>query len=332
MYKEDADGEIIEKAKKALVEKVKNILPHFSISTSLAMYAGKPDNFSVNNPSQKILRDTCLYYDGGFKLIHFTSLKNAIEILNNGYLYLNNLSLLDDPNEFSSGAIDLTGIPNEQIIGYKQLFYQISFCEYQDNEEVHFDNWRLYGENGKGVGLVFKVEKENFDEWSNYFLSKIVYEGQEQHSQIKQLYNSFISETKKFEVENDFQLNDRELILMRIYSFIKKGIYKSESEVRLLHYSQDTSSNNFSLSNEFHLYPKAKLYLKFEKHKNINQGIQDCIKQSSLPHINLDSMIVGYRYNETDFHKISNSLEMLIYRMTESIVKAKQSELRKFFT
>ncbi len=332
MHKEESDDLIIEKAKKSLEEKIRKILPNFWISQSSASYADVPNNFSVNNPRQVILKDTSLYYDGEFKLIHFTSLKNAVEILNSGFLYLSNLSMLDDPNEFSSGAFDLAGILKENIEGYKHQFFQISFCEYVDSEEMHFDNWRFYGENGKGVGLVFKIEPEHFESWYNYFLSNIIYEGQEKHKQIKSLYETFISEIKNFEQENNFQVNNKELILMRVYSFIKKGIYQSESEVRVLYFDEYNNSNNYSLSNEYELRPKTKLYLNFGFHENINEEIRDTIKSTAYPKINLESIIVGYRYNETDFRKISIALNSLYYRMTKNAIDIKQSQLRKFFS
>jgi hypothetical protein len=58
----------------------------------------------------------------------------------------------------------------------KENVFCFSMSEY--NNETNKNNlglWRSYAQDGKGVGIVFSIERNKMEDWQNYTLSKVYY-------------------------------------------------------------------------------------------------------------------------------------------------------------
>lgn len=120
---------------------------------------------------QQILRNT-EYFDAIPKRhIHYTTLDSLFNILNSKELRFYNLKALHDGQELSY-AINEFGlkINQEQIENFKNSWFVHSFCEYNNDDD--FNMWRLYGQNGNGVGIVYEIPNVN-DKWYQFFWERL---------------------------------------------------------------------------------------------------------------------------------------------------------------
>jgi GTPase SAR1 family protein len=150
------------------------------------------------------IKGTSLEVKEKTNLIHYTSsVKNIIEILNGGFLRLNNLLNVNDPQEINF-IIKKANIKNFEpyIEELKSTLFSASFCEVIDNDQPDtFAMWRLYGNDGSGCGIVFEIENYGYD-WQNYILSQVQYGD----SQSFNKFNELIQCHYKFQEEYDFPI------------------------------------------------------------------------------------------------------------------------------
>ena len=74
----------------------------------------------------------------------------------------------------------------------KLFSFILSMCQIKDNDDSdYFDMWRLYGDNGSGVGIVIKIDN-NPAEWDNYLLSNVLY-GEKKRNNIEELFRRHAS-------------------------------------------------------------------------------------------------------------------------------------------
>ena len=89
--------------------------------------------------------------------------------------------------------------------------------------------WRLYGDNGNGVALVFEID-ENFKNWNGIHLSKVSY-SDDDNSFLK--IKNFIDFHNKFEEEHKPFTNVPSIIPL-IGAFHKNKIWSIENEFRIV--------------------------------------------------------------------------------------------------
>jgi len=173
------------------------------------------------------------YYNGKNRFIHYTSLHNAINIINDGFIRMNDITLLDDPQELIFAAKPfLANYNKDEFKELKRRTFSLSMCK-DDN----FDMWRLYGDNGRGVALVFKFFSD-FGEWKGSYLSKIYYDDQEK----LKVFDNLISLHDEFHTNNniliteDFLSKQKKILswISIFLAFHKTSFYKNENEIRLL--------------------------------------------------------------------------------------------------
>ena len=172
------------------------------------------------------------YYEGKNKFLHYTSLDNAINIINEGCIRMNDISLLDDPQELIFAGKPLFNKNIDEFREWKSRTFCLSMCE-----EENFDMWRLYGDNGWGVALTFKFLPD-FEEWKNSFISKIYYEEQDKldiFDDLVKRHNEF-HQTHKILIKDNFREKQNKLLawISIFMAFHKTSLYKNENEVRFV--------------------------------------------------------------------------------------------------
>jgi hypothetical protein len=129
-------------------------------------------------PFNRQLSNSSYYYDQKLNFIHYTSLKNCINILREKSLRMYSLNGMDDSFElkYASKAI-FKGLTVEQIQNWKNNVFSLSMCELDiETQSGSLDQWRRYGDDGYGIGVVLSVENENQQTWYHRYLSKIHYD------------------------------------------------------------------------------------------------------------------------------------------------------------
>jgi len=163
--------------RKEYLEGVKNIFPGLRFKFGTAVF--NPEK-STGPTSGKIelngqfLNEEALK-DGPVQFMHYTSLNSAMNILNSGNVRLYNCFNLNDPNEINY-FLDQYPIKFEakEIKQYKREHFILSGCKYTDESDEDYNLWRLYGDSGKGVGIVFEID-DKIKNWSHLFLQHVSY-------------------------------------------------------------------------------------------------------------------------------------------------------------
>jgi hypothetical protein len=127
-------------------------------------------------------------------------------------------SLLDkSPIDFST----------DEIEKYKREHFILSGCLYQSESDEDFNLWRLYGDNSKGVGIVFEVD-QRLNNWSSVFLQKVDYSSNDTN-----LAYDYLKFHKEFNDQHQlFQNNPGFFALLA--SGVKNNIWSIEKELRIV--------------------------------------------------------------------------------------------------
>lgn len=200
-------------------------------------------------PFNNQLKQSSYYYDKSLEFIHYTSLKNCINILREKSFRIYSLSGMDDSFELKYASQKIfKGITREQIQSWKNNIYSLSMCELDvETQNVSLDQWRNYGDDGYGIGIVLSIDKENQETWYNRYLSQIYY-GSDEIKEIVGKHTEFLNKQKAFHI-----LGDHQELLLNLCCFHKPPIYKSEKEVRYLEYDKCSSCNSVNELNLQHI-------------------------------------------------------------------------------
>lgn len=268
-------------------------------------------------------------------LIHYTTLENAINIINSRSLRMYDLNYSDDPQEYK--LIDNIDKSNAKNI--KSTIFYTSFCEYNEtNKPDSFDMWRMYGGSGSGVGIIFKIDTSNYLDWHHHHLSKIQYHENNSDNVITQ----FLSRHKHFHEKYDFSVTNVNSAIYKIIAFHKNAIWESENEVRLLYYDdltrrkpEDLKDNkrlfltlNRSYDNSY--YRELPLYcneylIKLNKQFDKNEELIS-LASNIMPKVTISKIILGHKFNYELIYKINKVLrDISTYKLGYII----QSELTK---
>jgi len=269
-------------------------------------------------------KDSNYFYTGTNNFIHYTSIENVINIINESAIRLYDFNNLDDPNEFSFLYKEIVNeIEHEKINRLKKQLFCFSLCEYDEflNPDK-FEMWRLYGKDGYGVGLVLGIESDNQDNWKNYMMSKLQY-GQKLKEQVIELKKRHLAFHQAY--KDSFHVNNFEDITFAISGLHKNEIYQEEKEVRFLYVNEDLKRNDH---HDYHTDPDIydaynprnirTHYLKlnlfsplYEEH--INKKEQELEKEYVVnyrPKIKIKKIILGYRHksNQYDLIKLFSTI------------------------
>lgn len=264
--------------------------------------------FSV---TQNSLKNTVYTNDITNEFIHYTSIENLFNIMKSDSIRLNNINLLNDPQEFNflikKYEIDFN--PN-QISLFKRSLHIFSFSRYANIDDENFDMWRLYGRDGNGVGVVFELENKN-DNWYNYLFGKIQYEEEKEH---EDKIRALLELTKTYTVKG-LNTERMPIIFGKLLLFHKNKIWANENEYRLSSFFEYdefdfTPKYNFNShwdDSSFNLFPTksgglgSNISLELN-HKIISKAnrLNDVDKEkakTTFPRLKIKSIILGYRFS-----------------------------------
>jgi len=271
---------------------------------------------SLMNPAGTALDNTAYYHpikDEGF--IHFTSFQSFKEIINSGIIRLYNPHFGNDPNEivFGSKSRYETKVDSDSTL---ERLFVLSL-----NNEIAKDDltmWKLYGNDGNGVGLVFEFLQET-DLWSNWYFGKVLYGENEVITKLDDFHEDY--KTVQAEMGQPPLLD---LDIVPIYAFHKSGFFQTENEVRLLHYNK-TNARSYSYGREqqsegmkikktLNRELRETYYLEYPlwwKHNGEKADRHEAPQYH--PKIALKEIILGYRHNPSDVVAIKSWCSDIIH-------------------
>lgn len=249
-------------------------------------------NISPNNAN---LFNSSFYYTKK-SIVHFTNLDSIWGILNGQSFRLYNLHNLNDPREFTF-ASDLLKLEPSKIADSKDNIFVSSFCKrdifsakrYHDQ----FNMWRLYGDSGKGVAIVFSI-KNNPLKWDNFHISEVKY-GAVYRDPIFQLIRK-IENLSSSTIQVDFDLG-------KLCAFIKSKLFSLEQEVRIVFDKREKrlggtikvhSINGKVVSPIIKPGKKKNEKIKFLELPIYNKNNQ--LFEEHSPLLKIDQIIIGYDY------------------------------------
>jgi len=321
----------IERLSESFQREVEEIFPNapFGMSSYIGgdsedSYGGYHHEFSIN---QKVFDGTSYQINGKKEFIHYTSVESFFSILNSGQIKLSDLNNLNDPREFDYLLNQYNiKIDKRQIEIFKRSLYLFSMCEYDSQKKDDFDMWRLYGNNGNGIGIVFELLNDSYD-WYSFLLGRVCYNDEYAEKKIQDL----LELTKRYQLKG-FNENRIPILIGLLLLYHKNPIWKIENEIRLSSFfeydpytlkSESISSNphfgnecvsffvnsrNILSSNIFH-----KLEHKFNTSgclidEEINSKIKSRIR------LKIKKVIVGYNTSNQFHDKLYELLHCLIQK------------------
>ncbi|HAD14904.1 MAG TPA: hypothetical protein DCF33_20955, partial [Saprospirales bacterium] len=238
------------------------------------------------------------------KFVHFTSLKALQSILNESSIRLYCLNNSNDPNEFKYFIKGKESIlfENDQI---KENTFTFSMC---DEKVLRGNNalnlWRLYGDGGRGVAIIFEINLPEND-FDKSYLGRVLY--------TKPDLDAFLQKNREFETENKIKVDYSDIIHVPA-CYHKNSHYKIEEEIRLMHYyykgemfakyrgGNDKYLKDFNSRNEIVTYSKL----------NIGK------LNKNYPSIYIKEIQIGFRHEEGSFLKIKKHFKLLMASMIKS--------------
>jgi hypothetical protein len=296
----------------------KKFFPELDFSSLFSIHGGKEPlsgRFEFGN-QDKAIKNSSYGFKATDTFIHYTSIDSLFNILNSTNLRLYNLNNLNDPTELRFALLK-TGITKDMIDipFYQRSMFLTSFCSYdKERQNEDYNMWRLYGNDGNGVGLVFQIENAS-DKWNDVYFGKVHYG--ESNTTFENL-KAFLSFHQKF--------NDEHKILENFPHWIpvmcmlhKSEIWRIENEYRLFafcpfdEYTFDSSPDikNTLMYNDIDhcingkgvktAYTSIPLNIEGkrqefnQKLKHIKGGAESLL--SSFPHFKLRHILLGYNLN-----------------------------------
>jgi len=283
-------------------------------------------------------------------IIHYTSIETMLNVLSSQCFRLYNCLNLNDPKEieFANDKFSI-GLTSDEIKTFKRNNFIGSFCEYDlDKNDDNFNLWRLYGNNGNGAALVFEVENME-DSWENFFIGKIFYDLNGEGSSP---FKEFIRFHKEFNAQHHL-FENTPYILSAISLHFKDKIWEVENEFRLFTpcpFDEHTFENkSFDNQNSFlstkvehtinrngDLVSYISLPLNKQREmKNLQtRGLNEEQAKyffSSIPHLKLKEIILGYNVSPEVFHNICKLLDFNFKKERLGRMNLRFSSLREKF-
>ena len=244
------------------IEGARTYFPELDFSSSFSIYSGeKPSSAKFEfGKHDSAIKKSLYRIDSGKSFIHYTSIEALFNILNSAKLRLYNLYNLNDPKEFEYALSNVgISIKDFDFELFKRSIFLTSFCTYDmELNDEDYNMWRLYGDNGNGVGLVFEVENYE-DNWNDVHFGKVQY-GKSNPS--FELLIKFITYHQSFNQEYNI-LQNYPLWIPIMCMLHKHEIWKIENETRLFTFCPFDKYN-------FDSTPYIKNYLMY---KEINHTI-----------------------------------------------------------
>lgn len=258
------------------LEGARKFFPNLETSSVFSMVgSSEPMSGEIEFRSQFINEITLK--ESPLQFIHYTSLLSAMNILNSGNIRLYNCLNLNDPSEINyllkNSPINFT---EKEVEKYKREHFILSGSIYKSKNDEEFNLWRLYGDQGKGVGIVFEVDNK-IGNWGSVFLHNVVYgTNNEQYEKIIK----FLHFHKEFD-ETHRLFNNIPNIISLLSTGVKNEMWSIEKEFRIVikllldkhsNLPEESISNNSLITSRLNheLKPNGKMvsYVELPLHLN----------------------------------------------------------------
>ncbi|MEY3498447.1 MAG: hypothetical protein RL308_116 [Bacteroidota bacterium] len=228
--------------------------PDLNLNSAFSLYSGDLASPSSGKIQLKHgLVDPTLINSESIQIVHYTSLNSFFEIINSETIRFYNCFNLNDPKEIEHG-LKMLNFPYEKrwIDNLKRNHFILSASKYDAQLKDNFDLWRLYGQDGMGVGLVFEVPKE-INSWAGINLSQIEYSSDMLTTSLPKRFLDYHQE-----FQSNYKLFENiPTIIPLLASFQKNEIWKIENETRIVaycpfdKYSLKSKKGSFESDNPF---------------------------------------------------------------------------------
>lgn len=309
------------------------------------------------NLSNNLLTGTPHEIKHDVELIHYTSVNALFEIINSKKLRMFNAAQMNDPKEL---LFSINKLENLIPPDFKELINNIflfSFCEYNSTDEnrEHFNLWREYGDDGNGVGIVFKLANLDLEnKWINSAIGKIDYNSD---SYSLRGIKNFFSSVQKIREEENLTINILPKIILQLLSLNKSFLWSEEKEIRLFRFIEwdklnlrfkfdnpyfsneikTTFQNNMlkyfieiDLDNKSRLENAKKIC---EDANNINRPMKFTESQAFdiYPALRIKKIIFGYKISRETKSEIFDAIRLLTSQKLGYSIYYENSNLTTFF-
>jgi hypothetical protein len=320
---------------KEFYEDVKQLFPYIQFATSSYWSGDKVDSFGGLKiefaVKQDVLNGSSYQINGTKNYVHYTSPKALFSILHSGEILLSDLNNLNDPKEFDYLINQYqVKIQQDQINLFKKSLFVFSMCEYDEAVKDDFNMWRLYGDNGNGVGIIFELVNDTYD-WYNFIVGRVNYDNPNSEAKLCELLKVVHSYQLKGVNTSRFSALIGMLLL-----FHKNSIWAIEKEVRIItfcEYDPDVLSSKGTFSDPHFGTEKLSFFINFRGFESANishklehkiaheidsnlylneEQKQKCFRNNLR--LRIKKIILGYNVSEDYLEKLQDLLIKLIHR------------------
>jgi len=319
------------------------------------------DSNSINadiNLSNNLLNNTPHEVKENVELIHYTTINSLFEIINSKKLRLGNAAQMNDPQELSFFLKKFKEYISPDFYEQMNNMFLISFCEYNSNDKnncEHFNMWRNYGDNGNGVGIVFKLANNDLrNKWVDCAMGKVNYDPESLGYGGLKKYFETLQEMKKL---NRFSIHNLPKLIFQLATLHKAPIWLEEHEIRLfrfikwdkLEWAYKFEKSDFSkevkatyngncikhfveldLDNRSKLEQATKLSEQTNKlYPKMNASATNIF--DVFPALSIEKIILGYKISNEIKHEICNSLRILAFQNLGITLQFENSSFTDYF-
>ena len=290
--------------------------PSLRYSGRFSMYSGDEPlggEFSLGTDDNVLTNTDHFISQRNLQIVHFTSFKSGISIIENGELWLSQVDKCNDTKELEFAHSSKTDKEIKEFNEIKEKYFISSFSDYINlSEDDEFMMWRCYGSNGKGIALVFEVENPR-EIAKTYLFGKVVYG---ENSKANKNFKAFLKFDEIFRKKHPGVIQNKNFNeLLMISLLLKTSIWKKEKEIRLIGYhnydNYSLKTKGYDLKNSilakiYHSLDESALHRAYLKlplagTKHINEHINRLKEidnsysiNNLLPIIKLRKVILGY--------------------------------------
>lgn len=286
--------------------------------------------FNIPNNNKNLIKSNYFYNRKSF--VHFTNVLALNSMLQERAIRLYNLHNLNDPREFTF-ASKVLELDDKIIQDAKDNIFLISFCEREilRNLTSEFNIWRLYGQNGKGLAIIFSVQN-NPNHWRDFHISKVFYGSTNRNIFVKLL---------KLVDELNLEPPTIFIDLSKILAFHKSNLFTLEKEVRLILDGRQLRAGFHASTDHINrqlIFPSFKSDLqKIIERKDKVQYISLPLYFSSInnidplkPLLKIEKILIGYNFID-EVSSLKNCIKDLCQEYLGYIPEISQTRLKNYY-